>query len=318
MKSFESLPNEQWVDLVLDDYLSSKKYAVSSHGRVVCYNSLLNNGRLIAASKDGKVADFKITDGKVKFRFRVHKLVAQYFLPKPPEDFTYVLHLDGNGANNHYSNLIFANYYMYRKRLAGNSVNNHNQLQFFYDEQWKTIETGLEGRKYAISNFGRFISYINAIKDGILVKGSTHQQGYKIWRYKLKSGQAKHMLFHRIVADYFLEKPSSKHLFVIHLDGNRANNVTTNLKWVTLAEQQAHANLSEAVIKRKDNFAKRSQINGRGSKLTVGKVKLLKKILREPNNPTRKKILAKQFGISTMQLLRIKNGENWGWIKDET
>ena len=89
-----------------------------------------------------------------------------------------------------------------------------------------------------------------------MVKASIHQQGYKVWGYKLKSGQAKHKLFHRIVADYFLEKPSSKHLFVIHLDGNRANNVTSNLRWVTLAEQQAHANLSEAVIKRKENFFK--------------------------------------------------------------
>ena len=79
-------------------------------------------------------------------------------------------------------------------------------------------------------------------------------------------------------------------MFVILLNGNRNNNVTTNLKWVTLADQQAHANHSEAVIKRKDNFAKQSQINGRSSKLTVGKVKLLKKFLREPNNPTRKNI----------------------------
>jgi hypothetical protein len=317
MKSFESLPDEQWVDLVLDNYVGSKKYAVSSHGRVVCYSSLLNNGRLIAAPKNGKVGDFKITDGNIKFRFRVHKLVAQYFLPKPSEDFTYVLHLDGNAANNHYTNIIFANYYMYRKHLSGHSVIDIKPVKLFNGEQWKTIETDLEGRKHAISNFGRFISYSNSIQDGIFIKGSLHQQGYKIWRFKLKSGQAKHKLFHRMVADYFLEKPSQNHSFVIHIDNIRTNNMADNLKWVTLAEQQAHANLSEAVIKRKENFAKQSQINGRSSKLTVGKVKLLKKILSEPNNPTRKKILAKQFGISTMQLSRIKSGENWGWVKDE-
>ncbi len=317
MKNFENLPDEKWVDIVLDNYIGLKKYAVSSHGRVVCYASILNNGRLIAASKNGRVADFKVTDGIVTFRFKVHKLVAQYFLPKPPDDFTYVLHLDGNVANNHYSNLIFANYYMYRKHLASNSVIASAQLQFLYGEQWKTIETGLESRQYAISNFGRFISYTNTLQDAILVKGSTHEQGYKIWKYKLKTGQAKHKLFHRMVAEYFLEKPSPEHSLVIHLDGNRTNNVANNLKWVTLGEQQAHANLSNAVMQRKENFAKRSQINGRGNKLTVGKVKLLKKILEEPNNPTRKKILAKQFGISAMQLSRIQSGENWGWVKDE-
>ena len=122
---------------MLDDYVSIKKYAVSSHGRVVCYNSLLNNGRLITAPKNGKVADFRITDGNVKFRFRVHKLVAQYLLLKPPEDFTYVLHLDGNDANNHYLNLIFANYYMYRKRLTGTSVINYYELHFFMTNNGK-------------------------------------------------------------------------------------------------------------------------------------------------------------------------------------
>ena len=54
-------------------------------------------------------------------------------------------------------------------------------------------------------------------------------------------------------------------------------------------QQQFYEKVCEAVIKRKDNFAKQSQITGRSSKLTVGKVKLLKNLLREPNNPTRKK-----------------------------
>ena len=80
MKNFENLPNEQWVDLVLDDFVGSKKYAVSSHGRVVCYNSLLNNGRLISAPKDGKVADFKITDGKLYLFYNAaHKLSSTKF-----------------------------------------------------------------------------------------------------------------------------------------------------------------------------------------------------------------------------------------------
>ena len=92
---------------------------------------------MITVPKNDKVADFKITDDNVKFRFRVHKLVAQYLLPKPPEDFTYVLHLDGNGANNHYLNLIFANYYMYRKRLTGTSVTNYYQLHFFMTNNGK-------------------------------------------------------------------------------------------------------------------------------------------------------------------------------------
>jgi DNA-binding Xre family transcriptional regulator len=41
----------------------------------------------------------------------------------------------------------------------------------------------------------------------------------------------------------------------------------------------------------------------------------LKKLISDPNRKTRLKMLAKQFGISEMQVSRIKSGENWGHIK---
>jgi predicted DNA binding protein len=52
-----------------------------------------------------------------------------------------------------------------------------------------------------------------------------------------------------------------------------------------------------------------------GAKLTESKVRLLKKKIFDPNRKTRLKMLAKQFGISEMQLYRIKSGENWGHVK---
>jgi hypothetical protein len=42
-------------------------------------------------------------------------------------------------------------------------------------------------------------------------------------------------------------------------------------------------------------------------------VKLIKKKLAE--GKTRMKILSKQFGISEMQLYRIKSGQNWAHVK---
>jgi len=42
---------------------------------------------------------------------------------------------------------------------------------------------------------------------------------------------------------------------------------------------------------------------------------LLKKKLLDPGRKTRMKILAKQFGVTEMQLHRIKTGENWGEVK---
>ncbi len=39
--------------------------------------------------------------------FKVHRLVADAFVPNP-DNLPYVLHLDGDRTNNHYSNLIWS------------------------------------------------------------------------------------------------------------------------------------------------------------------------------------------------------------------
>jgi DNA invertase Pin-like site-specific DNA recombinase len=52
-----------------------------------------------------------------------------------------------------------------------------------------------------------------------------------------------------------------------------------------------------------------------GRKLTSTKVIHLKKLLSNPDQKNRIKMLAKQFGISEMQVYRIKRGENWSHIK---
>ena len=55
-------------------------------------------------------------------------------------------------------------------------------------------------------------------------------------------------------------------------------------------------------------------IKSDGRKLTVTKVMRIKKMLQNPNRKTRIKMIAKQFGVSEMQIFRIKSGENWGHI----
>ena len=312
MKDIQFLPNEDWATLLLVNYVGTRKYAVSNHGRVVSYTDNLKTGRLVAVAKNGKVGDLKITDGTNRSRFKLHQLVAKYFLPSPHEDCKYVLHLDKNNCNNNYENLIYANYDTYRKHLSGKDPYINLPLRIFPGEELKTIETGLTERQYAITSLGRLIGYTKNIENGMVVNGSVHNLGYKIWKYKVK-GKAKHWLFHRMVAAYFLEKPSDEHKFVIHLDHVRTNNSVKNLKWVTQKELQTHNSLNEAVVERIQNFANKTQLSGRGNKLTVGKVMLLKKILKDPKNTTRKKMLAKQFGISSMQLYRIQSGQNWGW-----
>ncbi|MFM7015129.1 MAG: NUMOD4 domain-containing protein [Bacteroidota bacterium] len=184
-------------------------------------------------------------------------------------------------------------------------------------EKWEPIDVDHKLRyNYAISNYGRLVSYSEAIKDGRIIKPGK-VEGYTTFRYKLYAG-AKIRYFskmiHNLVAEKFLDKPTTEHNYVIHLDRNKSNNYYKNLKWVTREESIQFKKESPAV---KEAMRKLVELNKKrdGAKLTESKVRLLKKKIFDPNRKTRLKMLAKQFGISEMQLYRIKSGENWGHVK---
>ena len=108
------------------------------------------------------------------------------------------------------------------------------------------------------------------------------------------------------MAENFLPKPSDAHKFVIHIDFDKENNYTSNLRWATKSDIEAHQAINPNWLATKGKV--------RYAKLTEAKVRLIKKKIADPNRKTRLKMIAKQFGISEMQLYRIKTGENWGHI----
>lgn len=189
-------------------------------------------------------------------------------------------------------------------------------VRFFATE--KFIEISIEHPlqlKYAVSNYGRLISFSDKMEEGRLIKGSL-QDGYRLFRYKTRIDGAlknKHLFMGKLVATYFLPKTSEEQVYVLHLDRNRANDFVGNLRWATKEEMLEHQKNSpfvkEARIKTVE--ARKWQ---KGHKLTLTQVKFIKKELLDPNRKTRLKILAKKFGISEMQLHRIKTGENWGHV----
>lgn len=187
----------------------------------------------------------------------------------------------------------------------------------FINEAFKEIKIDYPLQlRYAISNFGRLISFTDSIENGKLLKGCK-QDGYRVMRYKIRIGakrSEKFFYFYKQVATYFLPPPSADQVHVIHLDHSRDNDAVTNLKWVTKAEMLAHHRKSPLVIEAKKKLIEHN-IQRDGPKLTSTKVMLIKKRLMDPTRKIRLKMLAKQFGISEMQLHRIKTGENWGHIK---
>ena len=173
---------------------------------------------------------------------------------------------------------------------------------------------------YAISNYGRLVSFTHKIENGTLINGSK-QDGYRIWRYKIRDEhnmiKHKHFFFYKLVATHFIPKTSNEQEYVLHLDWNRVNDYAENLKWATKSEMLEHREKSpHVIVARKKQLAEmRAKRLHEGTKLTSTQVMLIKKILRDPNRKTRLKIIAKRFGVTTMTLQRIKTGENWGHIK---
>ncbi len=182
-------------------------------------------------------------------------------------------------------------------------------------EKWNTIPShkSAYGKRYAISNHGRLVSFTKQPLDGNLIKGSL-VEGYIIWRFKKmkKDGSYKNfgILLHRLVAKNFLPPPQRGEKLVMHFNYKKTDNHYTNLGWATIAEAAAHAQGSPFVKKARKRAAE-TGIGG-NTKLTIEKVKEIKKLLAK--GKTLKEIAAK-YKVSDMQIYRIKIGENWKNVK---
>jgi hypothetical protein len=179
----------------------------------------------------------------------------------------------------------------------------------FWNEKWRIIPFGeVENPpRYEVSNYGRLRSFQND-PEGEFIKGSVIQ-GYKSLNIRLPGNKTANRYVHKLVAEFFLSRPSAEHRFVIHLDYDKLNNHWENLQWVTRDGMNDHNRENPAL---KEKAAPRRTKN---YKLTESKVIMIKKMLKNEKN--RLKMIAKQFGITHTQLNRIRSGENWGHVKVE-
>ncbi len=136
------------------------------------------------------------------------------------------------------------------------------------------------------------------------------------YSYKDELGKKKYTqnLIYHLVEEKFLPRPTEDQKYLLHLDFVKDNDNVTNLKWATLEEFREHFMSSPYYEEGKEKSKKTRQMMD-GNKLNTTDAIRIKKMLVNPNRKTRLRIIAKQFGISEMQLYRIKSGENWEYIK---
>jgi hypothetical protein len=181
-------------------------------------------------------------------------------------------------------------------------------------EKWKPItfpkKVKLQ-KKYLVSSNGKLASYSDSPKNAQKLKAKRIED-YHCISIRMQ-GVKKSLFVHRLVAEAFLRQPTSKHKFVIHLDHNKNNNTAANLKWATLEQQVEHRKTSPAV---KRAIKERVLQNGNYSKvLTEARVRKMKEELFDPRRKRTLKQIANAYGVSEMNIYRIKSGEFWYKVK---
>jgi len=173
------------------------------------------------------------------------------------------------------------------------------------DEVWKDIE-GFEGM-YQVSSLGRIKSLERTVKgkwktDTIyheLIRKPSTCKPYNIVRLS-KNGKSFYKTVHRLVAMAFLpnieEKPE-----VNHIDGNKKNNLLSNLEWVTRSENCVHYM----------KLGTRNTAKGEKHLKSILTAKQAEEI-KYGDDPIAE--LAKKFGIAYQTAWAVRNGRTWKHI----
>jgi hypothetical protein len=201
--------------------------------------------------------------------------------------------------------------------VSGSMINGYRIIRLkFYSPRDEKIQTRLNYLQQQVFKLARKLKSLKDNKSPKKTINETEELLNSLRRNLSKKFQDDlkertinyHSLVHRLVAAYFLKKPTAKQTIVAHLDYDKLNNKAANLKWMTPEENYKHQQNSPHVIKDKQQRRSNYNRNSGTAKLTVTKVMLLKKML---NQGKPMKQLVKQFKITDTQIFRIKRGENW-------
>lgn len=175
-------------------------------------------------------------------------------------------------------------------------------------EKWAlvTFKKETKSKDYYISNYGRAKSIDKVSGEEHLM--STHPDHRGFYRASIKvAGNLNQALYvHKEVAKHFVIPSSDEHIYVIHKDLNRKNNHYSNIIWVNDSEWKKY------IKARAVKFDFKKSTKGGYYKLTAAQVAIIKKQLI--TGKTRRKMIAKRFGVSITQLKRIERGENWAHV----
>lgn len=166
-------------------------------------------------------------------------------------------------------------------------------------ETWKPV-VGYESH-YQVSDFGK----VRRISSGRILKPGRMTVGY-LFVALCVDGKPKLQSIHRLVAAAFIGNCPDGHQ-VNHRDGNKLNNVVTNLEYVTRSENIQHG---------MDNLPRKpTSLRGTlvpNAKLDEAKVRVIKRRLRAGES---QKTIADDYGVVRQVIYGIAKGKGWKWVE---
>lgn len=156
------IDGEKWEVLTFHKAANKNKYAISNHGRLVCFTKIpLDGNQLKGSLQEGyPIWRFKKIkrNGTITYPgILIHRLVAENFLPAPKKGENMVIHFNYIKKDNHFTNLAWATKYEVashaqgsprvkkaRKKLSESGISGNSKLT---GEKVKVIKSLLEKGK---------------------------------------------------------------------------------------------------------------------------------------------------------------------------
>ena len=205
------------------------KYMVSNTGKIKHIDGKKINNYL---KKDG-ICVYLTHSGEHDYHY-LHKLIAKYFIENP-NNYKITEHIDGNKTNNCAGNLRWSRYpYITKRKDRKREIKRKKKVIVIDNTRkklrkvWKNIR---DYKKYKISNYGE----IKNKRTEHILKPSIISGYYHVSLCKEDNTQ-KTCSVHRLVAKYFVSNDDSKRNIVDHIDNNKLNNRSDNLRWCTSSE----------------------------------------------------------------------------------
>jgi hypothetical protein len=154
------------------------------------------------------------------------------------------------------------------------------------------------------------------LRCGCWLKQSKHPHGYKFVCLYDKKGSHIQFLVHRLVGIAFIENPL-KLPEINHIDGNKENNNSLNLEWVTPKQNKRHAwkiglsRTTDSMIEaRKRTGSKTGRMNGiKTRRLSMKEIQNIRLIYALGG--VKQVDLANQYGVSQHCISKIVRGKSY-------